>query len=256
MRPNIARIRDFWLEGSHNTPDDRKLAQAIELCAPHIPYLVRAQRSLIRRLVAYLVEQGITQFLDLGSGLPTNGHVHHVAQALNSATRVLYVDADPTLADDSRMLIDGNDNAAFLVADVREPRQIFDAPEFTRLIDLREPVAVLMIELLLHLPDEDDPAGVVAHYADVMAPGSHLALSHFCEDEQLLEGFQMFDRMMLGDRPVVNLRSPQALTGFFGDLELVDPGVVPVPMWRPESEEDADRNPEQVQMYVGVARKR
>lgn len=255
LRPNIARIRDCWVNGEHHTAGDQELAQHIELVAPHVPYLVRAQRSLVRRMVRYLVDQGVTQFLDLGSGLPNRGYVHDIAQAADPNCHVLYVDAEPSLEADSLKLLAGNDQAAFVTADAREPARLFELPDFRRLINLDEPVAVLMIELLLHIPDGDDPASLVASYVDAVCPGSYLAISHFGEDEQILAGFQLFERMMFGEWPQMNLRSKDAVAGFFAGLEFVEPGLVPVPLWRPDSEDEIDRNPERVEVYAGLARK-
>lgn len=252
---NIARVRDYWLGGTHHTDDDRVHARQIELVAPHIPYLVRAQHSLIGRLVRFLVSQGVTQFLDLGSGLPLEGSVHRIAQDEDPRCRVLYVDADPAIVADGRQLLGDNNQVAFVTADVRNAETVFATPEFTELIDPAQPVGVLMIELLLHIPDADDPAGIVTSFVDAMCPGSYLALAHFGPDEQILAGFQLFEQMMFGSPPQVNLRSPEELIRFFSGLELVDPGLVPVPLWRPEPEDELGRNPEKVRMYAGLARK-
>jgi hypothetical protein len=252
IEPNIARVRDYWLGGAHNSDSDRKFADYTAVCAPHIPYLVRAQRVLLGRMVRYLVGQGVRQFLDLGSGVPTIDHVHQVAQAIEPASRVVYVEIDPGLVEDGRNLIAGTDNVAFLQADIREPDQVL---ELCRLLDLSEPVALLMIETLLHIPDCDDPGTMIAKYLAALCSGSYLGLSHFAEHEELLAAFAMFDGMNLGTRPLVNLRSREELAGFFAGLELVEPGVVPVPLWRPDSHEDLGRNPDRAPMYAGLGRK-
>ncbi|WP_007026826.1 SAM-dependent methyltransferase [Saccharomonospora iraqiensis] len=255
VAPNIARIRDYWVEGTNHTEQDRRLAQRIELCAPHIPYLVRAQRSLVRRMVRHLMRAGVTQFLDLGSGLPNAHYVHHVAHAEDPRARVVYVDADTSIEADSRALLDGTDNTAFVVADVRRPAELLAHPGVTALIDPDRPVAILMIELLLHIPDADDPAGLVRSYVDALPSGGHLALSHFGEDDQVLAGFRIFEGLRFGQWPAVSLRSRDTLESFFDGLDLVEPGVVPVPLWRPDSEDEVDRNPERVRMYAGLGRK-
>ena len=255
IEPNIARIRDYWLGGSHHGEMDRTFADHTSVCAPHIPYLVRAQRALLSRMVRYLVGHGVRQFLDLGSGVPTIDHVHEVAQAIEPTARVVYVEIDPGLVDEGRDLLAGNNNAVFLQADIRAPDQLLAAPEVRKLLDLSEPVAVLMIETLLHIPDYDDPAAMVAAYKAAMCSGSFLALSHFSENDELLAAFALFDQLNLGRRPAVNLRSAEQLASFFAGLDLVEPGLVPVPLWRPDSQEDVGRNPERIPMYAGLARK-
>src|SRR5689334_21203917 len=180
IEPNIARVRDYWLGGSHNSEADRTFADYTAVCAPHIPYLVREQRALLGRMVRYLVGQGVRQFLDLGSGVPTIDHVHQVAQAIEPASRVVYVEIDPDLVEDGRNLIAGNENVAFLQADIREPDKVL---ALCGLLDLSEPVALLMIETLLHIPDCDDAAAMVASYMSALCSDSYLALSHFSEHE-------------------------------------------------------------------------
>ena len=255
IEPNIARIRDYWLGGAHYSEMDREFADYIAICAPHIPYLVRAQRALLGRMVRYLAGHGVRQFVDLGSGVPTIDHVHHIAQTIDPASRVVYVEIDPGLVEDGRGLLAGNDNTAFLRADIREPDQVLVAAKECGLLDLDEPVALIMIETLLHIPDSDDPVSMVGAYRDAMCSGSYLALSHFSAHEELLAAFAMFDQMNLGTPPLVNLRSREQLGCFFAGLELVAPGVVPVPLWRPDSQDDVGRNPERVPVYAGLARK-
>jgi hypothetical protein len=203
-------------------------------------------------MVRYLVGQGVRQFLDLGSGVPTIDHVHEVAQAIEPAARVVYVEIDPSLVEDGRSVLAGIDNVAFVQADIREPDNVL---ALCGLLDLSEPVAVLMIETLLHIADCDDPAAIVAAYMSAMCSGSYLGLSHFCEHEELLAAFAMFDEMNLGARPLVNLRTLEEIESFFAGLEPVPPGVVPVPLWRPESRDDVGRNPGRVPMYAGLGRK-
>ncbi|OQO89881.1 hypothetical protein B1813_18725 [Saccharomonospora piscinae] len=252
--PNIARIRDYWLDGDHHDDTDREMAQRIELCGPHVPYLVRAQRALVRRQVGFLVEQGVTQFLDLGSGLPTGDYVHQVATAADPASRVVYVDIDPSIEADSLELIAGAENTAFVVADCRDVRGVLDHPDVSAVLDSSRPFAVLMTELLLHVPDGEDPDGLVSSYVDVLPEGSYLALSHFGEDAQVLSGFQIFEGLRFGQFPAVSLRSRERVESFFTGLDLVEPGVVPVPLWRPEPGDEVVRNPSEVRMYTGLAR--
>ncbi|MGH3624775.1 MAG: SAM-dependent methyltransferase [Sciscionella sp.] len=250
---NTARIRDYWLDGTHNTEADREFADDIVVCAPHLPYVVRTHREFLRRTVGYLVAAGVRQFLDLGSGLPTAGNVHEAAQGIDADCRVVYVDIDPAIVDEGRTLLVGNDNTCFVCADVRRPEQVLDAPELRGLLDLDEPVGVLMIDLLHHIPDSDNPAALVAAYTEAVCSDSYLALSQFGEDERLLTGLTVFSQMFDAP-PSVTLRDPEQVAGFVTGLDLVEPGIVPIPLWRPEPEHGTDRNPEMYQVYAAVAR--
>lgn len=251
---NTARIRDYWLNGSHNTEIDREFADYIILCAPHLPYVVRTQRAFLRRVVRHLVVAGVRQFLDLGSGLPTAGNVHEVAQGVDANCRVVYVDIDPAIVDEGRALLAGNDNTCFVCADVRRPEQVLDAPELRGLLNLDEPVVVLLIDLLHHIPDSDNPTTFVAAYIEAMSSGSYLALTQFGEDERLVTARTVF-RQMFGVPPSLALRDRERVTDFVTGLDLVEPGIVPIPLWRPGPEHHTDRNPELYQVFAAVARK-
>src|SRR4051812_43148436 len=152
---SIARVNDVWLDGVHHDHRDTAYADSISLCAPHIPYLVRASRALTGRIVRYLIDKGVRQFLDLGSGIPTVGHVHEVAQAADPRSRVVYVDIDPSVVAVGRKVLVGKDGVDFLQADIRQVDSVLGAPELRRLIDLDEPVGLLVIETLLYLPDAE-----------------------------------------------------------------------------------------------------
>jgi S-adenosyl methyltransferase len=252
---NIARMDDYWLGGQHHNAADRDFAERVAITAPFLPYLVRAQRALLRRMVRYVMDQGVRQFLDLGSGLPTAGHVHQIAQEQDPAARVVYVDFDFSIMDDGHRLLAGNDNAALLESDIREPSTVLDAVRTRRLLDLSEPVAVLAIAILQHIPDSDHPAGLVAAYLDVMCPGSYLALSHYGPDEHLMTGLSMFSEMNFGRPPDVTFRDRTSVAQFFCGLELVEPGIVSIVRWRPDPEDDPGINPERHPIFAGVGRK-
>jgi hypothetical protein len=217
--------------------------------------MVRAQRALLGRMVRYLVGQGVRQFLDLGSGLPTIGHVHEIAQGSDPPARVVYVDIDPHVVADGRQVLAGIDNVAYLQADLLEPSQVLAAPQTRRLLDLSEPIAVLLIATLQHIPDTDDPVTVVAAYKDAMCSGSYLAVSHFGPDNHLLTGYKMFDEMNLGQRPDVSLRDQTSLALYFSGLEFVEPGFVPLVLWRPDPGDEPGRDPERLPIRAGLARK-
>jgi hypothetical protein len=254
-KPSIARVRDYWLGGRHHREVDRHFAENTAMCAPHIPYLVRAQRALLGRMVRYLVEQGVRQFLDLGSGVPTLGHVHEIAQALDPAARVVYVDHDPGVAADGRYLLEGNDNAVLIDADLRNPDEVLAHPQTRRLLDLSEPLAVLVIATLQHIPDSEKPCVAIAGYREVLSPGSYLAMSHYGTDTQLVTAYTLFDQMKLGSRPEVNLRDRNAIDCYFDGLTLVEPGIVPILLWRPDSDEELGRNADVAPIWAAMGRK-
>jgi hypothetical protein len=254
--PNIARIRNFWLGGANHGEADREMADQIGVCAPYIPYLVRKQRELVRRQVRFLVEEGVTQFLDLGSGLPDEGYVHHVAQAADPECRVAYVDADPSIAGDSKELLEGSVGTRFVVADCRDVEGVLSHDDVRAVLDPTRPFAVLMTELLLHIPDSEGADEFVASWVDALPSGGYLAISHFGEDEQVLEGLRLFENLRVGRFPEVSLRSRERVAQFFAGLDLVEPGVVPAPLWRPDPGDDEDlRNPDEVRMFAGIGRK-
>ncbi|HEX6355589.1 SAM-dependent methyltransferase [Actinophytocola sp.] len=253
--PSIAGVHDYWLGGRYHSDADRDFADRTAIVAPQIPYLVRTQRALLGRMVRYLAGRGIRQFLDLGSGVPSVGHVHEVAQAIDPTARVVYVDTDPDVVAYSKDLLALNDNVALVDADVRDPRQVLDAPETRRLLDLDQPTAVLLIATLQHIPDTDDPAHMVTAYRDALSPGSYLALSHYGPDEYLVSGQKLFERMHLGEKLEVTVRDPESLRVLFAGLDLVSPGIVPVVSWRPDPDDDIGNNPERHPIHAGLGRK-
>lgn len=253
--PNVARVRDYWLGGSHHGPRDRKLAEQFTVCAPHLPYLVRTQRAFLARAVRYLVEAGIRQFLDLGSGLPTMGNVHQVAQRLDRSARVVYVDIDPVVAAESALLLDGLDNTAYLCADLTEPDAVLQAPEVRRLLDPDEPTAVFLIDILHMVPDALQPAETISTYVNAFGPGSHVTISHICRDEGLLAAVTMFQQLFGIPVPEFTFRYPLDVVDLLAGLDIVEPGVVPIPFWRPKRAPEEDQNPENFRTCVAVARR-
>lgn len=250
--PNTARVRDYWLGGTQHTEADEELAAHLVSAAPHLPYLVRTHRSFLRRLVTRLTALGVRQFLDLGSGLPTAGNVHLVAPG----ARVAYVDIDPVVAQEGRKLVAANPDVSFLCADLRAPEQVLDSPEVRDTLDLSEPVAVLVLDVLHFVPDDAEPHKVLTTYMDALTPGSYLGLSHTCRDPFMLAAVGMFGSMY-GDQalPAFTFRYPEQVVSFFDGMEIVAPGVLPIPLWEPDPDSDEDRNPENFQGSGGLARK-
>lgn len=239
-RPSVARVYDYYLGGSHNFESDRAFAREVLRVYPQLPAISRDNRDFLRRAVLFLCAQGIDQFLDLGSGIPTAGNVHEVAHTVNRQARVVYVDHDPVAFTHSRELLRDTDGAVAVRADLREPKQVLRDAVSVAGLDLTRPVAVLMVSVLHFLNDEEDPAGLVARYMAEAVPGSYVALSHARSDGQpdAAATEQVYNRSR-SPNPM-RFRSSSEIAALFGDLPVVDPGVVHIPRWRPELGDDAD----------------
>ena len=237
-RPSPARIYDYWLGGSNNFAADREVAERAALAMPTLKAAIWANRAFLRRVVKTLVtEYGVTQFLDLGSGVPTVGNVHEIAQATDPSCRVLYVDIDPVAVAHGHSLLEDNAQASVIHADLRQPATVLEHPKTAELIDFGKPVAALMIAVLHFMPDDDQPEGIVHAYRDALSPGSFLALSHAAPDlEHPAEQAGMVDDYQRSTRVPFIHRTPEQLTGWLDGFTLQPPGVVQVNQWRPESE--------------------
>ena len=175
---NVARVYDYWLGGSHNFLADQDLGRAMAAVDPNVRAIARANRAFLGRAVRFLTAAGISQFLDIGSGIPTQGNVHEVAQQDDPEARVLYADIDPVAIAHSKAILNGDRTAAIIEADLREPESILAHPVTRRLIDLDRPVGLLLVAVVHFLADADDPSGLVAKLRDRLPSGSYLVLSH------------------------------------------------------------------------------
>jgi len=253
-RPSAARVYDYFLGGAHNFEVDRQLAEQIASLTPNLAQTMRANRSFLRRAVRYLVNEGIEQFLDIGSGIPTVGNVHEVAQDAHPDVRVVYVDVDPVAVAQSRAILDGNKHTGVLQADVREPERILAEAVDLGLVDLSRPLAVLLAGVLHFIPDADDPQGIAERLRAATVPGSFLLVSHATQDGQPPEVLQA-QRLSARTATEITLRTHEQIRGYFGDFALVEPGLVFLTQWRPEPGGEVDEHPEQVGAFGGVARK-
>lgn len=235
-----ARVYDKWLRGKDHFAADRKAAREVAQVAPWAVTGARANRSFLRRAVRYLAEQGIRQFLDIGSGLPSSGNVHEVAQAINAGCRVAYVDNDPIVLVHARALLANNNQQTIAVAgDARDPAGIFADPAVRGHLDLSQPLAVLFVALLHFIP-ADEPARIVTEVRDRLAPGSYLVISHTADLPDTVEdpdraaataaAAKLYGSLVA---PFV-LRTPAQVTALFDGFQLVPPGVVPAQLWRPD----------------------
>ena len=250
--PGIARVYDYLLGGSHNFAADRAAAREFLARWPDAQLTILANRAFLGRAVRYLAaEAGIGQFLDIGSGIPTMGNVHEIAQQAAPGSRVVYVDNDPVAVLHSRAILARNDHATAIQADLRQPRQILDHPELRDLLDLSRPVALLLVAVLHFLPDGDGPAGLVAELRDALAPGSRIVISHGTTDAQpahVAEAMRQYAQTTAPFRP----RSHAGILAFFDGFTLIPPDLVPVPRWRPAQPPDDAGQPEPIAAYGGA----
>ena len=252
-RPNAARVYDVYLGGAHNFAVDREFARRAKELLPDVDVVARMNRTYLQRVVRELSRAGVDQFLDLGSGIPTVGNVHEIAQGINPDAKVVYVDNEPVAVSHSALILEGNERAAVVQADIRRPSEVLDAEETRRLLDFDRPVAVIMCTILHFISDGDDPMGVVAAYRDALAPGSYLAISHGTTDNR--PDLQAFGEAYRDTPNPVTLRPRDQVARFFDGFELIEPGLVFTPQWRPESPADVGDEPERSGVYAGVARK-
>jgi hypothetical protein len=231
--PNAARMYDYYLGGSHNFAADRAAAERARAAMPFIVDAARANRFFLHRAVRFCVEEGLDQFLDLGSGIPTAGNVHEVALALNPRARVAYVDNEPVTVASAAALLENEPQATITMADVRNPDAVLASPGVRDLLDLSRPIALLTVAVLHFVPDEDDPAGIAERYRSRLVPGSIHVLSHATPDHDSPEAAAATEIYRRTANPIT-ARSRQQVAALFGDAQLVDPGLVDATEWRPE----------------------
>jgi S-adenosyl methyltransferase len=256
-RPHSARMYDYFIGGKNHFAADRKTAREVLRHSPDVPIAARENRAFLGRAVRYLAaEAGVTQFLDIGTGLPTMSNVHEVAQAVNPSARVVYVDNDPLVLAHARALLtsDPAGRTAYIQADFRDPVAILSDPVTRGVLDFGKPVALMLVAILHFAPDEYRPAEVIATLLDALPSGSYLAASHLTTeyDEEATSAGQ---RVMRGAGIVMQKRDSSEFAKLaFSGLELVPPGVVLVSQWRPDVTRPAPA-PHEVNCYGGVARK-
>ncbi|WP_422770813.1 SAM-dependent methyltransferase [Plantactinospora sp. WMMC1484] len=252
-RPSAARVYDYFLGGAHNFEVDRRLAEQIAAMTPNLAETMRAGRAFLRRGVRMLVGEGIDQFLDIGSGIPTAGNVHEVAREIDPRVRVVYVDIDPVAVAHSRSILAGDEQTGVIHGDLREPERILAEAQRLGLIDFGRPVGVLLAGVVHFVPDSDDPQEILATLRAATMPGSYLLLSHATHEDQPPE---MLDAQRLSARTAteITLRSRADITAFFGDFTIVEPGVVHLPLWRPDGPADAVADPQRLGAFGGVGR--
>lgn len=253
--PNVARMYDYWLGGKDNFAIDREAADAVVSLAsePGVLRSVRANREFLGRAVRLCAEAGVTRFLDLGSGLPTQDNVHDVAQRVSPDISVVYVDDDPVVCAHGQAILTRDDRASFVRGDLRRPEEILSEPNVARLIGAGEPVALLLVSVLHFLSDTEDPAGVIARFHDVLPSGSHLVISHLTDDtrrDEAEQAVKVYEQASAGLMP----RTSEEIGRLFDGFELLEPGLTTVAAWRPDHLRDrADAH--KFTMLAGVGRK-
>jgi SAM-dependent methyltransferase len=255
-RANVARVYDYWMGGSHNFLADQDLARAISAVEPNARAFALANREFLGRTVRFLTAAGISQFLDIGSGIPTEGNVHEVAQRANPGARIAYVDVDPVAIAHSKALLAGNDNTAIIGADLREPEKILTAGATRNLIDFTQPVGLLLVAVLHFIDDAEDPWRIVAMLRDALPPGSYLAVGHATSEGNpaVAQAFEKVYNRSVSTQ--VHVRSREEILRFFDGFELLDPGLVYIPEWRLDSPAEAPGDSSKFWgELVGVARK-
>jgi hypothetical protein len=252
--PSVSRIYDHYLGGSHNFEVDREAARRAMEFMPGLPKIMQANRAFMRRAVRFAAAEGITQFLDIGSGIPTFGNVHEVALTAAPDARVVYVDNDPVAVAHSRAVLQDCTQSDVVSADFRSPQDVLLSAEVERLLDFDRPVALMLVALLHFIEDKDDPWKTVGEFRDALAPGSLIVLTHAGEGEarKPARADEVVDLYRDIGSPLL-LRSRADVLGFFEGCELVDPGLVAMPRWRPDSPPELE-DPVTFHGFAGVGR--
>jgi hypothetical protein len=260
-RPSPARLYDYYLGGTNNLPVDREFGAKLKAAVPDLEDGVWANRAFHQRAASWMaVQAGITQFIDIGSGLPTRNNTHESVHKVAPAARVAYVDNDPMVAAYASQLLASDGTTVVVTADLREPDSVLNDPGLQALIDFTQPVGLLMTAVMHFVADSSDPWGLVGRYVDAVAPGSYLALSHFTADKLPPSYVQASKDVYDMATASIYARSRAEFTRFFDGLELVppqpdaEPGVSYVGVWGAEDPEAADSDGSRG-MYCGVARR-
>jgi SAM-dependent methyltransferase len=245
-----ARMYDYYLGGKDNYAADRSAAEEALAVAPELRAIARANRAFLQRAVTYLVKSGIRQFVDIGAGLPTQRNVHQVVQETDPDARVVYVDNDPIVLAHARALLCDSDNGRTRVvqADVGHPQRLLGDPQLRAVVDFAQPMAMMLVSVLQFVPTSD-PESIVRPLRDAMVPGSYLVVSHPTQDFRRTAVLRVADTYNRAKAPAVP-RTGREIQALFGDFELVEPGLVQAPLWRPVGPVSSDLDT--IWMYAGV----
>jgi hypothetical protein len=230
--PNVARIYDYLLGGKDNYALDRKTAEELLVAVPDAAIAARQNRQFLGRAVRFLADSGIRQFIDIGTGLPTQGNVHEIAQQVAPDARVCYVDNDSVVVAHAQALLVKDANTAAIGRDLRDPEQIISDPDLRALIDLDKPVAILLVAILHFIADVEKPHAIVDRLKEAMTPGSYLVISHVTGDGISAEAAERARQLYENSSAPGVTRTRAEITCFFDGVELIPPGVVNVSSWK------------------------
>jgi hypothetical protein len=248
-----ARIYDYYLGGHDNYPADQAAAENALTAVPQGRTIARANRRFLARAVRYMADQGIGQFIDLGTGIPTRPNVHEVARSVIPGARVVYVDNDPLVTAHNRALLARAEGIAAVHGDIREPHGILTSPELGQLIDFDQPVGVLFVAVLHFIPPEDDSESLVRSFAMCMTGGSYLAVSHISSDGTSPDVAAAVQRAYRTASAPAVFRTADQIRGFFDGMDLVPPGLTDVLSW--PSRTPVGVSPPALWVLAGVGRK-
>ncbi|MGH3374575.1 MAG: SAM-dependent methyltransferase [Actinoallomurus sp.] len=237
-RPSVARMYDYYLGGKDNYRVDREAVEHVAAAMPEIRQLAQENRAFLRRAVRYMARQGIRQFIDIGSGLPTVGNTHEVAQKIVPDAHVVYVDNDPVVLAHGRAILAADENTSVATADMHRPEDVLQHAETTRLIDFSQPVGVLMIAMV-HFLTLEERSTVMGRLCDALAPGSHLTATHVTTDGKAADAVAQIEAVYATTPTPIYFRDRQEIAAFFDGFELVEPGLVTPDAWRPDPEDPA-----------------
>jgi SAM-dependent methyltransferase len=251
--PNIARIYDALLGGKDNYPADRQAARELAAAVPGAAQAARENRAFLGRAVRFLATRhGISQFLDIGTGLPTREHVHQTARRVNPGVRVVYADNDPAVVVHARALLAGQPGVTAVAGDVRAPRDLLTSPELREALDFTQPVGALLVAVLHFVADEQDPWAAVRCIVDHLAPGSFLVISHVTGDEIPADAVKRAEGIYAGAQAPGTARSRAEVTRFFDGTEVTGAGITDAATWHAARRAAAHRP---VLFWAGVGRK-
>jgi hypothetical protein len=243
---------DYYLDGKDNFQVDRDAVARVEAAMPEIRQLARENRAFLRRAVRYMARQGIEQFIDIGSGLPTAGNTHEIARQVIPAARVVYIDNDPMVLAHGSALLATDEDTAVATADMRHPEQVLEHPQTTRLIDFTRPVGVLLIAMIHFITLADRPR-IMGRLLGALPPGSHVTATHVTTDGHPADAVAQIERVYATTPTPIHFRDHAEVARFFDGLELAEPGLVTIDTWRPDPNDPAP--PPTRWLYGAVGRK-
>ncbi|NOK62496.1 MAG: hypothetical protein GFH27_549293n230 [Chloroflexi bacterium AL-W] len=256
-RPNAARMYDYFLGGSHNFIVDRKAADQVLNIYPDTALIARVNRAFLQRTIRYLLQQGIDQFLDIGSGIPTAGNVHEIVHATKPEAHVVYIDNDPIAIAQSKQILANTPHADIIAADARQPEAILAHSTTTKLLDFQQPMAVLLVSLLHFIADDTEIRKIVSAIRNAVVSGSYLVISHITKENISEEVAKQGEQIYKNSSTPIIYRTHAEIKAFFDGFELIEPGIVVPPQWHPSGPDELGLDKlDRIALYGGVGRKR